>query len=546
MLAESQRGQRLAETYGNAAYSYSERDPTLALRLAQISLNYVSSISAQAATLRAFNLSSWFYSERLDDSHDAALSGDGRTLAWIDDNSILHHRELSTKLEKSWKISTGSFSIAGSGNISLASGDRVATWQYRDGTRSGNVILWSADGVALKVFQGDYDRVTVCSTDIVAAREFVGTQEAVRAINFKSITADTLIASTPSFVSDFSRFLNAFSPLACTPDGNVIASVRSSGLTIFRGGQSQVIEAPEGYRIEDLELSKEGQRIAAFLRGKIDAVGLLDSSSKRWTVVKLHETSSEAEGISGYVRFLDDNRIIAASTTGWAQIVDIEKQIATPMSDRRRGIDQIAVHRETGTFIVARRSGSVTVYDKGGFPVARLVGTAPSDALNSNFSVISFSTSGNLLLTAARDGVRLWHRPTYALVMSLEGSLQGRESNFSEPPKALREAFGGATTGEFNGIDRCSKSEGMVTDDVGLLSLCVRVYRREELLATGLSIDEFRPSIVTDMRKGLDFAKWEGTRYLRLFVLNARRINDYVSSQPIWSPNQSQLSLLTQ
>lgn len=38
LMAEHQRRQAIAEAYGNAAYSYSASDPTLALRLGQISI----------------------------------------------------------------------------------------------------------------------------------------------------------------------------------------------------------------------------------------------------------------------------------------------------------------------------------------------------------------------------------------------------------------------------------------------------------------------------------------------------------------------------
>jgi len=183
LMAESQRRQALAETYGNAAYSYSESDPTLSLGLGQVSLDYGSSTAAQVATLRAFNSASWLYSERLDDSADAALSEDGERLAWVDNNSTLHVRELSSKMEKSWKISEGSFSIAGSGQISLISGNGVATWRYRDGKAPGNITLWSADGVALGVFSGDFNRVSVCSPDFLVARELVNNQERVRVID---------------------------------------------------------------------------------------------------------------------------------------------------------------------------------------------------------------------------------------------------------------------------------------------------------------------------------------------------------------------------
>jgi hypothetical protein len=64
------------------------------------------------------------------------------------------------------------------------------------------------------------------------------------------------------------------------------------------------------------------------------------------------------------------------------RIVEIGTQNVLSLPDKRRAVDQIAVHHATGTFAVARRSGSVTIFAKSGFPIARLVSTAPSDGLN--------------------------------------------------------------------------------------------------------------------------------------------------------------------
>jgi hypothetical protein len=340
-----------------------------------------------------------------------------------------------------------------------------------------------------------------------------------------------------------SGFFSHFSPLACTPDGKIIVTVGSSKLTVFHNGQAQAIAEPDGYSIKDIQISNDARRIAAFLSGKVDAAGILDLSAKQWSiVVKLQETMGDKEDISGLIRFLDDNRIIAASTRGWTRIIDIATQSVTPLSDKRRGVDKIAVNRETGNFVVARRSGSVTIYDKTGFPIARLLSTASSDGLNPNFDVVSFDANGKRLLTAARNGVRLWYRPEYALIVAREGPLNG---DMREPPGIFKETFGSVTPGRHSDIEPCSMSQNMVIDDAGLLSLCVRFHGRDELLPTGLSIDEFKPIAFTEISKDLDFARWEGDDHTRIFVLNAYRIANYVRSQPIWSPDLSALSLVT-
>jgi hypothetical protein len=152
--------------------------------------------------------------------------------------------------------------------------------------------------------------------------------------------------------------------------------------------------------------------------------------------------------------------------------------------------------------------------------------------------VVQFSANGDLVLIAARNGVRLWRRPEHALVAA-----QGRLA--AGPSEAFKKAFGSGGPGGHSGTERCSKRQGMIIDDAALLSLCVRIHGRDEFLPTGLSTDEFSPRVGTRMSNDLDFAAWSGDGHSRFFVLNSSRISEYVRSQPIWSPDPSQLLLLT-
>lgn len=527
LMADQQRRQATAAAYGNAAYSYSASDPTLSLRLGQLAAGYGSTATAQVATLRAFNSGSWIYSERLDDGYDAALSEDGSKMAWVDAGSRLHVRDLGSGNEKSWTISQSDFQIAGTGNIAFISGNGLVTWRYRDGNGPGSVTLWGGDGAMLHAFNGAFGRVTVCGPNIIAAREIDDSAVKIHVMDVRS-KSDQIITADSSGMSSA-----IFSPLGCTPDGRLVASASDVGLVIIRDGAVHEIAASG--RIEDIQISDDGQRLAAFLRGRADAVGIFDLSTEQWSVViPLEETPGEA---SGFIRFLDANRVIAASTHGWIRIVDIGTRVVKALPDKHRAVDQIAVDRATETFAVARRSGTVTVYDKTAFPIARLISTASSDALNENFDAVRFSSTGSLLLTSARSGVRLWRRPEPAL-------LAGLNSPIEQPSEAVKKTFG-AVGHEHSGIEPCSKSQNMVIDDAGLLSLCVRTHGRDELLPTGLSTDEFSPAVVTRMRENLDFAVWSSDDHSRTFVLNGSQIGDYLRSQKIWSPDQSQLSLLT-
>lgn len=134
------------------------------------------------------------------------------------------------------------------------------------------------------------------------------------------------------------------------------------------------------------------------------------------------------------------------------------------------------------------------------------------------------------------SGVRLWP--------GLNTLYSATYSPIEDPPNAIKQAFG-TTARNRSGIEPCSQFQDMIIDDTGFLSLCVQIYGRNELLPTGLSTDEFSPDVITQMSKDPAFAVWSSDDHSRTFVLNASRINDYLNSQQLWSPDQSQLSLLT-
>jgi hypothetical protein len=155
LAAEFARQQATAQAFGSGAYSYSDRDPTVALRLAQQALATSSNTTAKAAVLRAFNLGSWFYSDRLDGAIDAELSTDEKQLAWIADSHI-HVRELSGGKERTWSSDAT--------NLSFSSAGGIVAWKGWSNPEHGTLAIWDANGVQREAFAYDFLAATDCES----------------------------------------------------------------------------------------------------------------------------------------------------------------------------------------------------------------------------------------------------------------------------------------------------------------------------------------------------------------------------------------------
>src|SRR4029077_6713802 len=206
------------------------------------------------------------------------------------------------------------------------------------------------------------------------------------------------------------------------------------------------------------------------------------------------------------------------------------------LPSKERAADQIATNSATGEFAIARRSGSVTIFDKAASPVAYLVGNPASDGWNLDFKRVAFDAAGKRVLTVSKDGVRIWHRPEEPLLKAVRTKL-GLDDG---PPTSFTQAFEGRRR-----IEPCLDREDMVIDDSGSVGLCIRLNGHNEILPTGLTKEEFVPAITTEMEKGLSIALWNSGHYLRLFALNPDRVLEYVDHDAdIWVPGEERLSAI--
>ncbi|WP_175345363.1 toll/interleukin-1 receptor domain-containing protein [Bradyrhizobium sp. ORS 375] len=544
VVAEFARRQARAQAYANAAYSYSDRDPTVALRLAQQALAFNTNAAAEAAMLRAFNLGSWFYNRRVDGATDAALSADGTHLAWIE-GALIHIRELESGKERTWPSDAT--------NVAFSSVGGVIAWKGWSNPAHGKLDIWDASGSHLKTFSYDFLNAVSCGSDTVILPAFASNDASVREVQLQVIDAVSGVERTVPFPMQGIGRWNLSLRLSCTSGGDTIVAVQQllSGGVVFSktGIEAMPFALPQDYLAQDVAVSSDGHRAAIFLRGAVrgmkDALGILDMTTDRATlnVVPLLEVPTVDAG--GIVQFLDNNQIIVASTGGWIKIVDANSRAVVSLALKQRAADAIAVNPTTGNFAVARRSGAVTIYDKSGFPLGRLVGNSPSDGLNPAFRRVLFSPAGDAILTVSRDGMLFWKRPKNPLVAPADRA-SGR---YAEAPSSFTRMF--AAEGKSSDIGPCRDLYGfesdIVVDDFGSAALCVNVGGRIELLPTGVTREEFAPTVASSVDKAKGVVVWDDGSYLRLFVVNPERVATYISSSDeIWSPDSGQLSQLIQ
>jgi hypothetical protein len=546
------RQQALAQAYANAAYSYSDRDPTLALRLAQGAMAIRSNDAARVAALRAFNLGSWFYSKRIDGAWDAALSVDETKLAWIKGGSEIHVYDLHTDEEKFWQ--------SDSTYITFTSVGGLVAWKPWSGQGTkGSVTIWNPDGTLKKEFGYEFITAVECGNDKLVVPAFVETdnfssdpkQIVLHVVDVLSGADGSLTLSGAGQNSGLSGW-NLSIRLACSRGADLVVVVQpllSVGAVIRQDGPAMTFALPADYLPEDIDISSDAKHAAIYLRGSRvgvpDSVGILDlanGSTPALRIVTLVEAPTQ--DASGLVRFIAGDSVLAASTEGWNRVVDVNTQAVTTLPSKDRAADVISLDPSTGGFAIARRSGSVTVYDSAHFPISKLVGNPPSDGLNVAFRKLTFSASGTHLLTIARDGARLWNRPAFPLVAAvpLTKTLE------SGPPSAFSNEFGtvsggGGTFGLKACIDPMGFEVDMTIDDSGSMALCFTWSGGQDSLLTNLTKGEFTPIVSkkVDATDGISF--WSGDEYTRMFALEPDRIFKFVeSTKEIWKPDSDQLS----
>ena len=480
VIAERERDTARRQALASAAYALADKDPTVALRFAERAASTDVSTVAGLAIVKAFNTGSWLYSHRLDGAYDADLSGDGRELAWVDSKQAVHLTDLNNNSASQTQITASNVRFLPTGNL-------VAWSQWNGPGTLGHVTVFNRQGVPIKRHEFAFLEPSICSTGAVLVPSFAkpGEDILLHVIDPSTAQAQTMELLPGSMAGGISI------DGKCSPDGSEFALLQVSFpgqiILIDSKGRKEIIAIPEGYKATSIDF--QNNRVAVYLAGiikdVIDAVGWLEfkvdeTADLELKVVPLSMSPSGDSG--GLLRFLSDSTLIAASTGGWTRILNLDTGQYKDI-DRKRAADMIAVSPAGNTFVLARRSGAATIYTTEGIPVGQLLGTEHSDGLNTTFSRLTFDATGQKLLTASREGIRIWQRPRYDLTLPHTSAVR----LFDDVPDSSLRLFRKLETGGSRiNIEPCKGTTTMRIDDAGQLSLCVRSLGRTDYLNTML------------------------------------------------------------
>ena len=467
----------------NASYSFSDRDPTIALRFALMSEAVGPSPTMTLAVLRAFNTGSWFYSHRVDNALDGDLDRAGNHLAWIDASHTLHRLDLQSGLATTRAVEASNLRFLPNGNLLL--------WRRWEGPGSpGSVELLRPDGKLLARHELNFLNIAVSDTGTSFVPAFEEHDDVVVSV------IDGVTGALAKLDLD-GRVKSLGQSVVALPDGSgmVLATWFPDQVLIARSGvTTEVVEVAAEYSVVSLDVNAAGNRAAAFLSGRqkaVDAVGWIDLSApgpRKLTVIPMALSPGFESG--GVVRFLSDGRVVAGSTDGWMKVVDLDTQRVRDMASRERAADEIVAPPRSNEIFVGRRSGIVSIYDNDGLMVGRLLGESSSDGLNPAFAHIRVSAGGNAVLTMAQDGLRLWRRPAFQLVIPRSPTARAFDKLSASATAAFRSVSGST---ENSVVTQCDQLKTLHVDESGHISLCVRLAasERSESLPSGLRRADF-------------------------------------------------------
>lgn len=192
--------------------------------------------------LRAFNLGSWFYSERFDGAEDAVLSVDGSRLSWIDSDSVLHLRDLRDRTEKTWAVDTGNVrSSWDSGTMALTSRNDVVVWG------GGTLTIWDANGKWQKAFHGRFFGAAECGGDTLVVRDYAPGPDPVDTPNQRLRIVDVTARSEKSVVipTPAGGGRSDSGSVACTPHAETIVLINDAVvIAVSNDGELRAFEMP--------------------------------------------------------------------------------------------------------------------------------------------------------------------------------------------------------------------------------------------------------------------------------------------------------------
>lgn len=417
------RAERLADlatsqAYASAAFVYSDKNPTVAINLALESISIHLNDMASAALMKAFNANSWFYSDEFKNVEDADMSLDGRKVLLVKkDRAILLSVKERTELSFPYKASNGQF--LNNGNILLYS-----PIQFE---KDGEVIIITQQGKLIAKHTIRFIRLSANQNNQIL---LVGMDTNHNSILYTINQTNGYLIKTPLNV-EFELYNNI--ALANT-EYTVITTGHTDKIFVQNNKTKSIISISKSTEFEPVSMDLLGNRVAIYLKSEFygidDAIGILDLSStqKDKQITLFPFKHAEQEDGSGSVKFLDSTKVIANSTIGLSEILNIKTGEAIEIPGERAA-DEILLLPNFNLFALARRSGEIQVYDFSGKIISNLICNEPSDALNSAFYKLVTDQKNGQILSLSHDNVKIWQKPKYDLVVSGYSSILGDSIN---------------------------------------------------------------------------------------------------------------------
>jgi len=534
--AVEQRNEAVQQVKASTAYAYSLRDPTLAIQLAvDVFQSSEEVVTSSLAMLKAFNSGSWFYSHRFDNSWSADISPDGEYVAWIPEGGkVVRLEKLGTGVINELQVPATRVRFSPNGNILAWTGAGI--W----GEELSFISLFNMDGELLEQWTWDHYKVHFESNGFAAV---VSSTEDHKRVLLIIDTKDGTVTTSPFdygpnskkgqsdevvvFDNGRSFFVAEMFPDQVTGsiDGNVIPA----------------LDIPIDYRIADIAVDSEKRIVVMVLmgsfRGVTDAIAWAPFDASGVGVLKmLHMPNSIGEA-GAKLRVLPDHRILATSTSGWTRIVDLDTRNEIAI-DQSRGFDALAFSDSHKQFVMARRSGDVSLYDYSGNKTGVLLAETGSDGLNPQFKHIRFSEDGSKVLTQSKRTTRVWLRPKYNLSKAYDETFRPNQNEIAN-------IMLNNVANTFDNLGDMAKPSRYMLNDTGMYALPINYSGRPDYLPAYLSKEDFRLSSFTNWKEGVWKQNWSGRNMDRIFVLSPEIIRavieDEVTQGRLWRPASANL-----
>ncbi|MCP4405729.1 MAG: hypothetical protein GY801_51555 [bacterium] len=517
------KSEALAQEESRAAFSIassvlSSSDPTMALLLAERAASKAVSPTTSLSLAKAFNSGSWFYSHRFPDARDADLSPDGKLVAWISSERILHIHELESGETSDIQVKGSKVGFVPSGNLVVWSG-------WSGAGTVGHLDLLNPEGIEVANHEFEFFFVTICPDGTVLVPSFSGDRESRQMVLH---VIDSTSGSTRSIELP-SRFGSLDLKCACLQNSEtfVVANDRTAAIVGFKG-EARSIDAPNGYLVKDLTVHDETHRVALYLSGAVrgvnDALGVIESdrNDSELDIIGLPPSPSFDSG--GIVEFMPNGDVLAASTEGWTNLVDIDTRNYREFASRSRATDIIGISPHGDLVILGRRSGRATVYTPGGIPLGLLLGESLSDG----FERLVFDEAATMVLSVprVRGEAILWRRPHYGLVIPHTDEFDIFDDVPENVLKQLRK-FGPSSIEQ--SVEACQRIDKFRVDDMGRIGLCVQIGDR----TSTITLDYHEGDMAIIGSRDLDNLGYQliGQKFDRIFLLDAGMILSFVQKE---------------